>query len=227
MKLSETTITVLKNFAQINPTLLIIPGNKITTMAPSESVLVTADFGGELDIPSRGAIFDLNRFIATLSLFEDPDVDFTDTYVNVSKGKKAVKYTFAAENMIIVPKDASKLKFPEISVELNLTWDELTAALRASAILGSPEIAIRGRDGEIFIVAQDSANPSADTYESPIGVTDKEFTFIFKKDNLKLLNLDYAVKITSKGIADFVSTNTEGPKMQYYVAVEANSSITE
>lgn len=227
MLLDEQALTVFKNFAQINPSLLLVPGSTVATMSPSETILASVEFGSSVDFPSRGAIYDLNRFISTLSLFENPDLDFNDTCVKISKGKKAVKYTFAAENMIVVPKDGTKLQFPVPEVEVELIWDELAAVLKASAVLNSPEIAFKGRDGELLLVAQDSANPTADTYESPIGNTDKEFTFIFKKENLKLLNLNYDVRISSKGIAEFTSKNDEGPKLKYYVAVEANSSIAQ
>ena len=66
MKLSDETIAVLKNFATINPNLVAKPGQKLTTIAESKTVMASADIVE--DFPQEFGIYDLNEFLSVLSM---------------------------------------------------------------------------------------------------------------------------------------------------------------
>ena len=222
MILSEQTINVLKNFAQINPSIQFKPGEVMTTVSPQKTVMAKATV--EETFPSGAAIYDLNRFLGVLSLFDEPELIFNDKMVTVSKEKKKINYTFADPQMIITPPE-KEINFPEPEVTVDVTWAEIQQVLRAASVMQLPEIALIGSSGEVHLSAIDSKNPTADVYSSEVGETNDEFTFIFKVENLKLLNLSYIIQVSERGIAKFTSSNTYGPKVEYWVATESNSTF--
>ena len=83
MKLSTNTIQVLKNFASINQNLVIKEGNTITTMSAMKNIVAKADV--EETFPQEVAIYDLNEFLASLSLFTNPILDFAENHVMIEK----------------------------------------------------------------------------------------------------------------------------------------------
>ena len=92
MQLNENTLTVLKNFAGINPNIVIESGNVLKTITEAKNVLAQAKLDQEF--PSSMGIYDLNEFLAVLGLVDSPTLDFTDDYVivNDASGRSKVKY---------------------------------------------------------------------------------------------------------------------------------------
>ena len=93
MKLSEHTISVLKNFASINQNLVIKQGKTLTTMSAMKNIIAKAEV--EEDFAKEIAIYDLNEFLAALSLFKSPILDFQDNHVLITEEnntKNSLKY---------------------------------------------------------------------------------------------------------------------------------------
>ena len=90
MKLTDSTLTVLKNFAGINNSILVKKGNKLRTISVAKNILAEADISE--DFPKDVAIYDLNQFLNGLSLHQDPNLDFSeDSYLTIREGKRRVK----------------------------------------------------------------------------------------------------------------------------------------
>ena len=102
MKLTDSTLTVLKNFAGINNSILVKKGNKLRTISVAKNILAEADIPE--DFPKDVAIYDLNQFLNGLSLHQDPNLDFSeDSHLTIREGKRRVKYFFADPQVIIAP----------------------------------------------------------------------------------------------------------------------------
>ena len=71
MKLSDNTLTILKNFAGINNSILVKKGNKLRTISVAKNILAEAEITPE-EFPRDFAIYDLNQFLNFLSLDKDP-----------------------------------------------------------------------------------------------------------------------------------------------------------
>ena len=213
MKLSDKTIQILKNFATINQSILVRPGNVLKTITPLKTILaqaiVTENFEQEF------AIYELPRFLGTISLFSDPEFTFQEKYVTISSGKQRVNYTYADASMIMTP-PSKEISFPDTEVEFTITADQLSTISKAGAVLQMPEIAVVGEDGLISIRAIDSKNSSADVFSLDVGECDKDFKVIFRPENLKLITSDYKVSITTAGICRFESDN-----LTYWVTTES------
>jgi hypothetical protein len=170
-------------------------------------------------IESPFAIYDLSRFLSTLSLFENPELQVEIGSMKIKQGSKKINYTFAEPSMIVSPPE-KEIKLPDPEVEFTLSADNLQELLKALSVLSLPEIAVVGDGSSVSVQVLDSKNPSGDVYSVAVGETTNTFRMIFKAENLKLLPGSYDVKISSKGLSHFNS-----PEVEYYIAVEASSTF--
>jgi len=100
MKLSDNTVSVLKNYSTINQNLMINAGSTLTTMSAMKNIVARATVAEtfEKDV----AIYDLNEFLASLSLFESPDLDFQDKFVMMGNegSRKSLKYWYSDPSVV-------------------------------------------------------------------------------------------------------------------------------
>ena len=123
MKLSDSTLTVLKNFAGINNSILVKEGKKLRTISVAKNILAEANITEEF--PRDVAIYDLNQFLNGLSLHADPDLDFTpDSYITIKEGKRRVKYFYADPQVIVAPPEK----------EINLPTEDVCFQLDSTAL---------------------------------------------------------------------------------------------
>jgi len=215
MKFSNETISVLKNFSTVNPGLVFKPGSVIRTMHPQKTVMASAKVSENFEKVAR--VYDLSRFLATLSLFDDPDVEFTEDKFIISSGRSKVSYTYAAEAMVVSAPDKD-IKFPDPEAAVHIKWKELDSVIKAAGVLKLSEVAFTSDGSTISLAAVDSKNPTADAYDIVVAedVNTPEFRMIIKVENLRLMPNDYEVSLSTRGLAHFKS-----PKVEYYIALEA------
>ena len=216
MRLSEQTVALLKNFSGINQNIQFKAGSKISTISAQKNILVSAEVPESF--PSDFAIYDLNKLLGVMSLFQDPDLEIGDKTMKVG-GK--VDYMFADPSMIISPPE-KELSFPEAEVTFTLTKGDFSQVIKAASVLGLPHVCVEGKDDKLSIVATDVNNSSSDDFVTEVGTTDKNFCMVFKIENLKLFAGDYDVEITSKGISKFSHTSIS---LQYFIATESDSTF--
>ena len=216
MKLSEQTVSLLKNFASINQNLQFKSGNKLSTISAQKNILVNAEIPETF--PSDFAIYDLNKMLGVMNLFPDPEMEIGDNTMKIG-GK--VDYMFADPTMIVSPPE-KELTFPEAEIKFTLTNAEFNQTIKAATLLGLPHICVEGKDGKINLVATDVHNSSSDEYRSELGETGMVFNMVFKIENLKLYAGDYDVELTSKGISKFSHTSSN---LQYFIATESDSTF--
>jgi hypothetical protein len=219
MQLTEYTMDVLKNFSSINPSIVIKPGTTLRTISPQKTIMAVAN--GKDDFASEAGIYDLSRFLATVSLFEAPELDFNDKSIRLMENKRKVDYTLADVSMILQPPE-KEITMPPCEVNVEIAWTDLQSVLRAASVLGLPEVAFSGIDGEIVLEAVNSKNPTTDRYGVTVGSTSDTFSMYMKVENLKLMPRDYTVNLSSKGLSCFTSDD-----VKYFIAIESNSTFGE
>ena len=214
MKFSDDTISILKNFSDINQSLLFTPGNELKTISPQKTVMASATIAETLD--TRAAVYDLSRFLSTISLFNNNvDVKFGEDKFEIKDDRRKVSYVYAAENMIVTPPE-KQMNVPNPDVTVDLKWDDIQNAVRGAGVLQVGDIAFTGAGGKILLRAVDSKNSTSDTYDIEVSEYEGEdFDMTIKVDNLKLLPADYTVSLSKSGISHFKSTN-----VQYWIAVQ-------
>lgn len=224
MKFSARTIQILRNFATVHQTLLFKQGRNLKVISDSKSVLAKATLDANID--STFAIYDLPRFLSAISMFDDPELTPNDSYIEIRQGNEKINYTCAEQSLIKTPPEKEPV-LPSIDVQFELKNETINRVLKGMAITGANALCITGEDGKIFLEAKtistSKTQPSssgAPTYRAEVGVTDKKFNFIIMADNFKLLNGDYNVSVSQRGLSHFSSADVE-----YWIAVEANSSF--
>jgi len=104
MKLSDQTISILKNYSTINESLLFTEGNRLRTIAKNKSLLASAKI--EETIPVKFAIYNLNQFLSAMTMFGQADLDFTEKSVKMTfSDGRSINYTCADESLVITPPD--------------------------------------------------------------------------------------------------------------------------
>ena len=217
MKLSENTITILKNFSTINNTILVKPGNVLQTMAiPSRAIFAKAFV--EEEFPQQFAIYELSTLIGALSIFDEPEIEFFEKHLTITSGRQQVRYTFAEPSMVVAPPDKG-VTMPEADVSFNLSSAEFTRLIRAAGVFKLPHITITGDGSVVRINAEDAKDPSKNTFGIDVGQTKHTFNMIIDVQNIiRLLSRDYNVSMVSKGICEFQADN-----LVYYVVCEHDS----
>ena len=119
MKLSDETLSTLKNFAGINSNVVLNPGNVVKTMSESKTIMSSATIAE--DIPAQIGIYDLNEFLGVVNMFDDPDLMFDNEFksVRVAEGKRAVKYFFSEPSILTTP--SKDVVMPPCDVTFTLT----------------------------------------------------------------------------------------------------------
>ena len=220
MKLSNETLTVLKNFAGINQSILVRKGNKLRTMSVMKTVLAEATVNEEFE--KEFAIYDLNQFLNGISLHEDPELDFQeDKYVVIREGKRRVKYFFADPQVIVSPPE-KEISLPSQDVCFQLEHSQYDKIKKAAAVYQLEDLSAIGEAGVIRLVVRDKRNATSNEYSIVVGETDKEFIFNFKVENLKIIPASYDVVLSSKLLSKFTN---ERYNLNYYIPMEPDSTF--
>ena len=216
MKLSKETVGLIKNFAGINSNLLLKSGNKLATISAQKNVM--ADAVVSETFPDFG-IYDLNEFLGAMSLFEDPELTFSEKWVTIEQGGNSIKYFAADASVLTAPQKA--ITFPEAEIEFNMSANMLSMIQRTASVLRASDVSIVGDGSTMSVVVGDKKNATGNSYNSSVGASDKKFKVNLKVENLKMIPGDYAVSVSSKKISRFKGAGD----LVYYVAVEADSSF--
>ena len=220
MKLSDKTISVLKNFSSINQSILFKEGSKLRTISVMKNILAEATISEEF--MKDFGIYDLNQFLNGLSLHQSPELDFqNDGYVVIREGRSRSKYFFADPNVIVTPPEKA-IQLPSEDVQFELSTDQLDKLLKASAVYQLPDLSAIGEAGVVKLVVRDKKNDTSNDYAVVVGETDKEFSFNFKVENIKVLPGTYEVVVSQKLLSRFTSKNHD---LTYYIALEPDSTF--
>jgi hypothetical protein len=221
MKLSETTQKILKNFAGINANIGLCTGNKLATISPQRNVVAFTTITETFD--EDFYIYDLNQFLGVLSLFSDPDIDFTSKVATIKEGKNSIRY-FAADPSVLLLAPDKAIKFPGADVEFTLDQETLASIHKTSSVLSAPDLSFVGDGKTLTLRVSDLKNTSTNSYEIEFGETDKEFCANISVANLKMISGSYTVQLAAKGISKWVSTTADSD-MTVYVALESSSNF--
>ena len=222
MKLSEHTIEVLKNFASINQNLVIKEGSTLTTMSAMKNIVAKADV--EESFEKEVAIYDLNEFLASISLFTSPILEFNEGFVTIKEEnspKNSLKYFYSDPSVVTSPNKTITMPSKEVSFTLN--GENLNKLKRAAGVIQAPDLVLEKKDADVFLTVKDKKNDTANTFSIDVDTKTEgsNFKFFYKVENLKVMEGNYDVEISSKNISHLKSTNKD---VEYWVALEPESS---
>ena len=221
MKLQNETIEILKNFAAINPNLVVKENENIKTI--SEAKTIFASYGTQFE--NSFGIYDLNMFLNVVGLVgADSELQFADDSVTIKGDKSQAKYRFADPSILTHPQN--DIKMPDIDLTVKITQDQLSKLTKAASILGNSVLSIHSKgDGAVLGTVTDPKNSSVNSYLIELdtqNVCKNAFDFHILISNLKILPGEYTVEISRK----FISKWTNGSRdLTYLIALEKTSTF--
>ena len=221
MNISTDTLSVLKNFSDINQNILVKPGNKVQTLSTMKNILAEAEISEKFD--SEFAIYDLPEFLRAVELFQKPNLNFnggSNVQIADNNSKQSIKYFFADKSVIVAP--TKNITMPDKEVTFTLKKDDFARLQKGVMTLNLPDVAVKGDGKSITLVATDKKNKSSNDYSISVGETNKTFTAYFKAENFKMVSDDYDVAISKQKISHFVNRNKP---IQYWIALEPDSEF--
>ena len=220
MKLSDKTLSLLKNFSTINQSILFKQGSKLRTISVMKNILAEATV--EEELPKDFGIYDLNQFLNGMGLHQSPELDFeNDGHVVIREGRMRSKYFFADPSVIITPPE-KEITLPTEDVKFELSTQQLDKLLKAAGIYQLPDLAVIGEAGVVKLLVRDKKNDTSNDFSVVVGETDKQFSFNFKIENIKILPGTYEVVVSQKLLSKFTNKDCD---LQYYIALEPDSTF--
>ena len=223
MNISNETIDVLKNFAAINPNIVINPGQVLKTISEAKNIMAVADI--QEDFPQSFGIYDLNEFLSVISLIDSPDIDFDSKFAIIKSSSSSVKYYFSEQEILTTPQ--KDITMPECEFGVSISDDQLSQLKKAAAVLGHSELVLSGDNGSITATISDEKDATANTFSFDLDSNNEcknDFNFVINIANLKLLPGDYYVSISSKLISNWTNVS-RGLPINYFIALEKSSEF--
>lgn len=232
MKLSESTLKILKNFSEINNSIFIRKNSTIVTVDPQLRIVADADI--EQKFEKDFAIYNLSEFLAVNSaqqnstlLFEDDRVIFSNT----SSGSTLDYFYSDPTNVQDALPTRNKIPsvFDDTNIVMRFTLSEADLkTLRVNAsLLSLTHITFIGNTGvssesqyQVRVEVKDLSTKSTQNkftlnVENGSSTEDAKFSMLF--ENLKIIPDSYDVSL-SPTVAHFVGKNTG---VQYWIVLEA------
>jgi hypothetical protein len=192
-------------------------------MSPTKNIMAEVEVEESFD--TEFGVWDLNKLLGVVSLFQDPEFSFEDKYMTITgaSGSK-VKYFYSDPKLLSYPTKSIKKIDP--AVEFDLTSDDFRELQRAGAVLGNPDLCFVSDNDKVLAVVKDLKDPTCNVFSIEVGENKEsaDFSFNFKMENMKMLDGDYRVSLSKSVIGQF--THASRP-LTYWVAMDASSTYKE
>lgn len=197
MKISVKTLQILKNFSTINNSIYVLRGNEISVISKGKNVLAVAKVDENFPFPF--AIYELNKFIAALSMFIN--VDFKEEYAELyNDGGSKLKYYYCDPEFItyVEPEKISMLDQAITSFTFELSSDNLSRIEKISSIMKLDTLSVVGDGNKLQLIALQDKQFTKDNFVIDLGNSDYRGEWNIEIENLKLMKDEYFVSISPK-----------------------------
>ena len=219
--LSKNTLAILKNFASMNSNILVKPGNVIKTITPSKNGMGEAEVDETFDV--EFGIWDLNKFLGVISLFNSPSLEFNDKFVTITGANgSSLKYFYSEPRLLTVP--TKQVNMPSVAISVDLSEKTFSDLQKASSVLQLPDLSFTNVDDKIFAIVHDINDPTTNSYKVEVGEVKDDssnFSFNFKMENIRLLPGNYKVDFAKNVVGQFTH---EMLNLTYWFAMENTST---
>ena len=214
MKLSNSTLDVLKNFANINQNILIEEGNVIRTISTMKNILGRATIAE--NFPKEFGIYDLNEFLGVLSLSKDSEIELdNDSFLSINGGKTKIKYFFSDPSIIVAP--PKTFNAPPTDISFTVTKEVLSTVMKAAAVMGLEDLVIDSKGMKVT----DLKNVTSNEFTEELVYDGPEFNINYKIDNLKMIPGNYDVDVSTTSLVSH--WKLQGNQIDYWIALEQTS----
>lgn len=217
MKISSNTKSILKNFSTINQGIKVKTGNKLETISNMKNILAVATV--DENFPQDFSIYNLQEFLGASSLMNDPEFQFGDASLTISDDNSALSYFYASDGMVISPE--KMINMPDAEIKIDISSTLLNELQKAAGVLGVSDLILRSDGTKITLEVTDKKNATSNTFSRTVGEGNGvSYVMNFKIENLKVLDGNYEVFVSSKGISNFKNKDVD---LEYFIALEPDS----
>ena len=227
MKLTESTLNVLNNYATINPNIVIKQGNVLETVSGAKNIMASSTV--DTTFPADFGIYDLNEFINAIDMIDNPEFLYEDGNKSViirSEDKtQSIKYFFSKPEILVSP--SKPIDMPECELVFELEETDINNIKRAASTFRSDTLVVTPDNGELVLSVKDIEDKTSNSYSirvSPSKCPEKDFRFVFQISNFKFISGDLRIRISSQLIGEFAIKNSES---KYWVALEKSSTFNK
>lgn len=221
MKLSKTTLEILKNFSSINPSIYIKKGDVVNTLSPHDVIFAEAQVAETF--PEDFAIYNLPGLLGGLQslLAAEPDFEFKKTHVLITTpDQRKMKVMYADPSTVKVLN--KKIKMPSDTVSFNIEQSDLAALIKSSSLMDVPDLSIKSDGETVTMTAYDAKNESLGDFSVKTAqAVGKSFEIVLKFENLMIMSAPYTVE-ASGGVVQFTHKHSQ---LKYWIPVESNSGF--
>ena len=220
MNFSETELTILSNFAKINPSQIINPTG-FGAKEPSASIIGTYEFEEAYDFEPFG-IYEVPMFLQALETFSKPKIDIKADKVIIKEGSSKIQFYTTPLDLIKnseVPNVAPKFDKLECELDFDLPADKLASIMKTAGVFKAKYLFLESDKKNIRLtVSSDTPGSSANSFEisireniraNDLGDTVLKIPF----SELRIIQGDYTIKASAKKISKWTCFND----VTYYV----------
>lgn len=218
MRLSKETRKILKHFSDISKSIWLQPGDILATRNQNGHVYGQAKIPEIFPHAEPVLIFDLQKFLSVLNMFENADLEFYDDYINITNGRSTVSYYYS-EPMDQCPMAKTKApNMPPIKGTFQLGDQDLTEIQKAASLIGVKDLHIIAGNGTIKMVLNNSQQSNAGEFELIVenNYSGPDYKGEISVDAVNLMPGSYTVDFTDTPITRFTHTNNN---VVYYIAI--------
>lgn len=227
IKISPDTISVLENFASINKSVFLRPGNELRTISLGSTTAAVARI--KEDFPHEVPLHDIMNFLSAMKLFSDPSIELHEDQrhmiITEADGKASVMFNYSAAELIKRPKDG-RPRIQGTTLTFRLTEQQNSNLVKATSVFKKPEWAVISDGKSIKVTTFNSKEPNSSNYSiqvdgEPNGI---KCSMVFSFENIRLMSGNYDVIIT-ESMAQFTNTDVAalGGELLYWIGIEATS----
>jgi|TARA_R110000803_G_scaffold42264_10_gene90786 hypothetical protein len=216
MRLSDTTTKVLKNFASINPSILLNEGQTIRTISPQKNVLAQAVT--DEPITDSMCLYDINQFLNIVESIDDCVINVNSSKAILSNPQNTQNSTvFFADPSVIVTPPEKNINVKNEQFTFNLSDKELVKILRMASLCNAEELILQQRnDGTVLCKVTNTANPTSNDFSLVVEATNStgetELPATLEVTKLNFIKDTYEVHVYEK-IVHF-----QGSIAEYWIA---------
>ena len=210
MELSNKTITILKNFAQINNSIYCDEPGYLKTRTPnSTNIIAVAKI--EEELPEL-AIYSLNEFVGSMSLFSRLPINFKfdENFITMEEDSMKIKYRLSDPDHILAKcKSAADYEaYDDFDCNFELTEEQLQSIQKAARVLGADTFHITLENGKGSLSLINSELPMSNSFEMDIeGTGTGEIKFFV--ENLLIITGNYSINYTNDRALKFTNKDIE------------------
>jgi len=199
------------------------PGNVLRTITSTKNIYAEATIAETFD--KECSVFDLNKFLAVISLFKEPEFTFEDKSMNISgPGSASIRYFYSDPTLVkkFVDDLPKSFNAPNTDYEFTLLSKDFGELTKAASVLQVDDMTIETRTDGVYLVVHDKKDSTSNAYQIKVGENKDSLNFKmhYKVSNLKLVSGDYKVRISKKKVSQFVHTKLT---LNYWIAMEHDS----